>query len=49
MKKLLILFVAALLACGATVPAHAAKKVKTAFVPLESINDHGWTEAHYEA
>ncbi len=38
----------AVLAVGA-MPAHAAaKKVRAAFVLLESINDQGWTTAHHE-
>ncbi len=48
MNALLVLLAAALLACGAVPEAHAAKKVKAAFVLLESVNDHGWTEAHHE-
>ncbi|EPR40773.1 basic membrane lipoprotein [Desulfovibrio sp. X2] len=55
MRKLFVLFAAALLACGLVVQAPAAahaqakKKLKVAFVLLESVNDHGWTEAHAEA
>jgi basic membrane lipoprotein Med (substrate-binding protein (PBP1-ABC) superfamily) len=48
MKKVLAALIAAALLVSAAPEARAAaKKVRVAFVLLETINDQGWTTAHY--